>query len=386
MRELDQPILRRYPREAEPSRFTLALALALALNVLWFSLLATPGRNVTVTVRHAMRLSALRPISQMASYAQPAVAALPTPAAAGAAASGGGRRWFGASASSSRRWAWWPSRGSGRGVAAAAGRPGAGQPTTGQPGAPGPASTWSGPLATGGVGVPMGAGPRVGGGDDRGGSGPGGYGSEPASVGVGGGRADVPGGSPLAFATSRAAGDGVLGLTASGGPEPTPTTSRGGGRPGPGGAVDIDIEPQPKPVPAAAPAPLPAAMTPRPEPAAQPQPRPEPRPEVRPEPTPEPKPEPKPEPRAEPKPKPDLPATPRLLGRATPSFPAVTKGGSVTIAIHVGASGEVSEVEVTSSSGISGVDSAARSAGRRFRFSRAENGKTFYQTFRYSPK
>ena len=62
------------------------------------------------------------------------------------------------------------------------------------------------------------------------------------------------------------------------------------------------------------------------------------------------------------------------------------KAGSVTIAIHVSASGAVTGVEVSSSSGIGGIDAAARAAGRRFRFSRAENGKTFYQTFRYSPK
>ena len=201
--------------------------------------------------------------------------------------------------------------------------------------------------------------------------------------------APVGGGLRIAASSSAGVAAGLAGAgrgadgTSAGSSQPTPRS--GVSAPRPGAAVDVATPPS-RPALPATPAPTPpppATPVPAPTPAAAP-------PKVvapavpAPRPTPPPPPAAKPEPK--PEPKSDLPAEPRLVSRATPSFPPADAAGSVTIAIAVNAGGTVTSVDVTNSSGSSAIDSAARAAGRRFRFSPAQQGKTFYQTFRYSPQ
>jgi len=147
----------------------------------------------------------------------------------------------------------------------------------------------------------------------------------------------------------------------------------------PGGTQTSAPQPAPKPAPAA-----PA----RPPPEPQPEPKPEAQPEAKPEPKPEAKPEPKPEPK--PEAKDERPSRPQPLSRPQPSFSRAAREQlsgpvSVTVSITVSASGDVTSVSVTNSSGVGAIDSAAVSACHGWRFSAAKQGASFTQTFRIKP-
>ncbi len=147
----------------------------------------------------------------------------------------------------------------------------------------------------------------------------------------------------------------------------------------PGGTQTSAPQPAPKPAPAA-----PA----RPQPEPQPEPKPEAQPEAKPEPKPEAKPEPKPEPK--PEAKDERPSRPQPLSRPQPSFSRAAREQlsgpvSVTVSITVSASGDVTSVSVTNSSGVGAIDSAAVSACHGWRFSAAKQGASFTQTFRIKP-
>lgn len=170
----------------------------------------------------------------------------------------------------------------------------------------------------------------------------------------------------------RSTGPGVMG-SAGGAPDPTPETSpapRSPGKAAPRPAVPVpaalpaepvEDTPAPNP-PAALPEPKPVAVTPKPAPAEPPKPAPE----------------------------DNLPAKPRPLSRPLPSFPRSVREQlgaetSVSVSLSVSASGEVTAVSVTGSSGLGALDEAAAAACRRWRFSRARAGATFHQTFRIKP-
>jgi protein TonB len=151
-----------------------------------------------------------------------------------------------------------------------------------------------------------------------------------------------------------------------------------------GAAADVEPElPTPRPTVAVLAAAAPATHTER-----RPEPRDDPKPEAHKADPPKAEPSTKPTPRT---PVDDgLPAWPQPLSRPQPVFPATALEGrdqpvTVTVTLHVAASGEVAEVVVSDPSGVPAVDAAARDACRRWRFSAARQGKRFAQTFKVRP-